>query len=416
MKGCVTKMMFKNRERIWVAGAGGQVGRDFVRLLEKAEEVELIPTDIGDVDITDGDSVRLFPEIIVNCVGMTDILACEENKDDAFRINALGARNLSVAARSFRSRIVQISTDDVFDGTTEQPYDEFDTPVPNSVYGKSKLAGENFVRSIAPKYLILRSSWVYGEGKNFVTDVLRKIENGETIQVEQGYASPTSALEAARMILRLLEEEPDLQLRMLTANTRELLERLDRGELDFAIVEGYFDRQAYDSLTYCVQPFLPVCAPEYSFARPVRRLEDLLGERLLVREPGSGTRNVLERALEARNLQVQSFRRYTELGSLNLIKALVCAGAGISFFYRPVVREELDRGLLREIPLEDCAVSHEFTFLWHRGSVFSPQYRELFQRLRRSVSFLGETVDIAGENLHNRDENFVETDRKKESL
>lgn len=105
------------------------------------------------------------PEIIVNCVGMTDILACEENKDDAFRINALGARNLSVAARSFRSRIVQISTDDVFDGTTEQPYDEFDTPVPNSVYGKSKLAGENFVRSIAPKYLILRSSWVYGEGK-----------------------------------------------------------------------------------------------------------------------------------------------------------------------------------------------------------------------------------------------------------
>lgn len=212
MKGCVTKMMFKNRERIWVAGAGGQVGRDFVRLLEKAEEVELIPTDIGDVDITDGDSVRLFmemnrPEIIVNCVGMTDILACEENKDDAFRINALGARNLSVAARSFRSRIVQISTDDVFDGTTEQPYDEFDTPVPNSVYGKSKLAGENFVRSIAPKYLILRSSWVYGEGKNFVTDVLRKIENGETIQVEQGYASPTSALEAARMILRLLEEE-----------------------------------------------------------------------------------------------------------------------------------------------------------------------------------------------------------------
>lgn len=165
-------MMFKNRERIWVAGAGGQVGRDFVRLLEKAEEVELIPTDIGDVDITDGDSVRLFmemnrPEIIVNCVGMTDILACEENKDDAFRINALGARNLSVAARSFRSRIVQISTDDVFDGTTEQPYDEFDTPVPNSVYGKSKLAGENFVRSIAPKYLILRSSWVYGEGKNF---------------------------------------------------------------------------------------------------------------------------------------------------------------------------------------------------------------------------------------------------------
>lgn len=205
-------MMFKNRERIWVAGAGGQVGRDFVRLLEKSEEVEMLPTDIGDVDITDAESVRLFmemnrPEIIVNCVGMTDLMACEENKDEAFCINALGARNLSVAARSFRSRMVQISTDDVFDGSAQCPYDEFDPPRPCSVYGKSKLAGENFVRSIAPKYLIIRSSWVYGEGRNFVTDVLNRAERGEQILVEQGYASPTSALEVARTMLMLLKEE-----------------------------------------------------------------------------------------------------------------------------------------------------------------------------------------------------------------
>lgn len=205
-------MMFNSRERIWVAGAGGQVGRDFVRLLEKSEEVEMLPTDIGDVDITDAESVRLFmemnrPEIIVNCVGMTDLKACEENKDEAFRINALGARNLSVAARSFRSRMVQISTDDVFDGAAQHPYDEFDTTVPCSIYGKSKLAGENFVRSIAPKYLIIRSSWVYGEGKNFVTDVLDKAEREGHVTVTQGYASPTSALEVARTMLRLLGEE-----------------------------------------------------------------------------------------------------------------------------------------------------------------------------------------------------------------
>lgn len=205
-------MMFSSRERIWVAGAGGQVGRDFVHLLEKSEEVEMLPTDIGDVDITDAESVRLFmemnrPEIIVNCVGMTDLRACEENKDDAFRINALGARNLSVAARSFRSRMVQISTDDVFDGTAQHPYDEFDAPTPCSIYGKSKLAGENFVRSIAPKYLIIRSSWVYGEGKNFVTDVLDRADRDGQVTVTQGYASPTSALEVARTMLRLLGEE-----------------------------------------------------------------------------------------------------------------------------------------------------------------------------------------------------------------
>ena len=180
---------------------------------------------------------------------------------------------------------------------------------------------------------------------------------------------------------RLLEREPDIQLYMLTANTQELLKLLDQGELDFAIVEGYFDKQAYDSLVYCTQRYIPVCSAEHPFSHPVRRLEDRLEERLLVREPGSGTRNVLERALEVRNLSVRNFRRVTELGSLNLIKSLVCAGAGISFFYQPVVQQELEAGKLREIPLEDCSIYHDFTFLWRRGSLFAADYREIYSLL-----------------------------------
>ena len=213
---------------------------------------------------------------------------------------------------------------------------------------------------------------------------------------------------------RLLEREPDIQLYMLTANTQELLKLLDQGELDFAIVEGYFDKQAYDSLVYCTQRYIPVCAAEHPFSHPVRRLEDLLEERLLVREPGSGTRNVLERALEVRNLAVRNFRRVTELGSLNLIKSLVCAGAGISFFYQPVVQRELESGQLREIPLEDCSICHDFTFLWRRGSLFAADYREIFSLLRRGLPFPPEAVDSGGENLHNGDRTFSE--RKKESL
>lgn len=215
-------------------------------------------------------------------------------------------------------------------------------------------------------------------------------------------------------LLRLLEREPDIQLYMLTANTQELLKLLDQGELDFAIVEGYFDKQAYDSLVYCTQRYIPVCASEYPFSHPVCRLEDLLEERLLVREPGSGTRNVLERALEARNLGVRNFRCVTELGSLNLIKSLVCAGAGISFFYQPVVQRELESGQLREIPLEDCSIYHDFTFLWRRGSLFAADYREIFSLLRQGLPFPSEAVDSGGENLHNEDRIFLE--RKKESL
>lgn len=215
-------------------------------------------------------------------------------------------------------------------------------------------------------------------------------------------------------LLRLLEREPDIQLYMLTANTQELLKLLDQGELDFAIIEGYFDKQAYDSLVYCTQRYIPVCASEYPFSHPVRQMEDLLEERLLVREPGSGTRNVLERALETRNLGVRNFQRVTELGSLNLIKSLVCAGAGISFFYQPVVQQELEAGKLREIPLEDCSIYHDFTFLWRRGSLFAADYREIFSLLRQGLPFPSEAVDSGGENLHNEDRIFLE--RKKESL
>ena len=213
---------------------------------------------------------------------------------------------------------------------------------------------------------------------------------------------------------RLLEREPDIQLYMLTANTQELLKLLDQGELDFAIVEGYFDKQAYDSLVYCTQRYIPVCSAEHPFSHPVRRLEDLLEERLLVREPGSGTRNVLERALEVRNLSVRNFRRVTELSSLNLIKSLVCAGVGISFFYQPVVQQELEAGKLREIPLEDCSIYHDFTFLWRRGSLFAADYREIFSLLRQGLPFPPEAVDSGGENLHNGDRTFSE--RKKEFL
>ena len=213
---------------------------------------------------------------------------------------------------------------------------------------------------------------------------------------------------------RLLEREPDIQLYMLTANTQELLKLLDQGELDFPIVEGYFDKQAYDSLVYCTQRYIPVCSAEHPFSHPVRRLEDLLEERLLVREPGSGTRNVLERALEVRNLSVRNFRRVTELGSLNLIKSLACAGAGISFFYQPVVQQELEAGKLREIPLEDCSIYHDFTFLWRRGSLFAADYREIYSLLRQGLPFPPEAVDSGGENLHNGDRTFSE--RKKEFL
>lgn len=202
--------MLKNHVKVWIAGAQGQVGSAFAKMLDRTE-VDVLMTDIEDVDITDKDAVELYadmnrPDIIINCAGTRGIDYCEQNKDMAYKVNALGARNLSVVARSIRAFMVQISTDDVFDGNATEPYDEFAPTTPLTTYGKSKLAGENYVKEMAQKHLIIRSSWMYGDGDNFVTSVLEKAKNGQPIRVsKKPTAAPTSAEEVAKVIYRLLE-------------------------------------------------------------------------------------------------------------------------------------------------------------------------------------------------------------------
>lgn len=185
-------------------------------------------------------------------------------------------------------------------------------------------------------------------------------------------------------LARYLARHPEAQVKMEVANTRELLRQIDAGLLDFAIVEGFFEKSRYDSLSYSTEPFVAVCAPGYTFRQPVGRLEDLLGERLIVREPGSGTRSILERYLELHDLSVRDFRLLMEISSLDAIKALAAAGCGVTFLYEAAARRELADGSLRVIPLENFRYAHDFTFLWRKNSVFPEHYQFLFQELQGS--------------------------------
>lgn len=203
-----------NLGKIWIVGAYGRVGSAISNLLD-LRKVELLKTDIDDVDITNPRDVNSYadrnrPDVIINCAGMTNVALCEKEIERAFKVNALGARNLSVAAKKIRARLVQLSTDDVFDGKSNTPYNEFDSTNPNSIYGKSKLAGENFVKELSPKHIIIRSSWVYGEGSNFVKDILELSKTNDTIEVSSHqFASPTSANELAKVVIRLLQYQED---------------------------------------------------------------------------------------------------------------------------------------------------------------------------------------------------------------
>ena len=183
-----------------------------------------------------------------------------------------------------------------------------------------------------------------------------------------------------KILSRYLEAYPDAHIRMIVENTQELLNRLDEGAIDFALIEGFFPKNEYDSQKYSEEEYIAVCARDYQFHEEPVSIENLFQERLLLREEGSGTREVLERCLDAHNLGIGDFARVMEAGSLQTIKELTKAGCGITFLYGAAVQDELKEGTLRYIPLADFRIFHEFNFIWRRGSIYAERYREIFQR------------------------------------
>lgn len=179
---------------------------------------------------------------------------------------------------------------------------------------------------------------------------------------------------------KYLARYPQARIHMEVENTHDLLVRLDEGRIDFALVEGFFKKSEYDFQIFSREKYIAVCSPDYVFQNTPDCIEKLFQERLLLRERGSGTREVLERCLEAHNLSVQDFDKRMEVGSMQTIKELTKAGCGITFLYEAAVRRELEEGSLRQIPLQDFPVTHEFAFIWRRGSIYADWYRELFRR------------------------------------
>lgn len=202
-------------KKLIITGCNGQLGRAVNKLCEGNKEYELINTDfmvegVRSLDITNLDNVldivrEVKPYAIINCAAHTNVDACEVQVDAARRINAIGPRNLSIAATEAGAKMVHISTDYVFPGDGTKPYTEFDTPAPKAMYGITKLEGENFVKQFAKNFFIIRTAWLYGDGKNFVKTMLRLSESHDSVSVvNDQIGSPTSAEELAKAILYLL--------------------------------------------------------------------------------------------------------------------------------------------------------------------------------------------------------------------
>lgn len=207
--------------RIVITGACGQLGRALNQVLKDRTDLTVINTGTREptaycpiiLDITNPVAVMNFvqeikPEIIINCAAHTAVDLCESDQERAYRVNALGPKNLAVAADALEAKLIHVSTDYVFDGEGSTPYTEDSATGPKSVYGTTKLAGEEFVKSLCENYNIIRTAWLYGEGKNFVKTMLALAErNSEIRVVNDQYGTPTSALELAGAIAFLIDTD-----------------------------------------------------------------------------------------------------------------------------------------------------------------------------------------------------------------
>ena len=203
---------------------------------------------------------------------------------------------------------------------------------------------------------------------------IRTLSLGVTMTVgEYAIISPLAAYQLAH---------PGINIRLRFGNTQELLAQLTAGRIQMALVEGYFPPQDYFCRPYSTEPYIGVCASSHFFpSGEPATFHDLLGERLLLREKGSGTREILERNLALHGLKTTDFIHNMEVENMHTIIGLLTHDCGISFLYRRAVQAELASGRLREIPLKNFSMEHDFTFIWEKDSIYTAEYQQICQEL-----------------------------------
>ncbi len=212
--------------KIMITGCHGQLGNELRSILTSGKSeigaapqgvlgAEILPVDIDSLDISNMVAVSEYvaqnkPDVIINCAAMTNVDGCESDYETAFKVNALGVKNLAVSAENIGAKLIHVSTDYVFAGDGTKPYCEWDNVDPQSAYGASKALGEKYALSFCKRSFVVRTSWLYGYiGKNFVKTVRRVIrERGGITVVNDQRGNPTNANDLAHHLLKLaLTEE-----------------------------------------------------------------------------------------------------------------------------------------------------------------------------------------------------------------
>lgn len=178
-----------------------------------------------------------------------------------------------------------------------------------------------------------------------------------------------------------IKNHPDFDIKILFGNTSELLGKLQDGIIDFALIEGYYPENDYETLLFSREEFVPVCSSNHFFGKKPRKLKDLFSERILIREPGSGTRNILERSLALNNYSTSNFIHFIQVENMHAIISLVKRDCGITFLYKAAVTSELNSGALKTLSLDDFKIEHDFTFIWPKDTIFTEEIHSICEEI-----------------------------------
>lgn len=199
-------------QKVLITGANGQLGKTIKKLHSNYPELEFAFTSSSELDITNLQNIESVfkahkPDYCINCAAYTNVEQAEKEPEKAFAVNAEGVKNIALACKNYGTTLIHISTDYVFDGEKGKPYTVDDVPNPINEYGKSKLAGENFIKEILEQYYIVRTSWLYSKefGKNFYRTILEKAKTESEIHVtDQQTGCPTNTENLAAYVAELI--------------------------------------------------------------------------------------------------------------------------------------------------------------------------------------------------------------------
>lgn len=198
--------------KVIVTGGSGQLGQAFAALTDSSAS-QLIILESHVLDVTNPTQVHSIfqqarPDVVIHTAAYTAVDAAEAAPEEAFRVNVIGTRNIAAACLNYGSKLVYLSTDYVFDGQQSWPYTEFDRPNPLNVYGRSKLEGELIAARICPRLFVVRTSWLYGDGHNFVRTMLKLAREREYLTVVNDQTgTPTYAADLAQGIMALIKTD-----------------------------------------------------------------------------------------------------------------------------------------------------------------------------------------------------------------